>query len=241
MSYQPIENYGVIGDLHTVALVGMDGSIDFMCFPHFDSPSIFAALLDDRKGGRFKIAPTFNSARHKQLYLPDTNMLLTRFLDDEGVAEVSDFMPVEEKDHAHQLVRRAKTVRGEVPFRMSCAPAFDYGRASHRIEQRDGEVIFASEGDDKTVVRLRTQVPVRVENGAVVAEFTLRAGETAAFILEDASEWAAVTFRRAGLCCRCVQGDDELLARLGSQVHLQRPLARDGEPLRARPEAADLA
>jgi GH15 family glucan-1,4-alpha-glucosidase len=191
VSYQPIENYGVIGDLHTVALVGMDGSIDFMCFPHFDSPSIFAALLDDRKGGRFKIAPTFNSARHKQLYLPDTNMLLTRFLDDEGVAEVSDFMPVEEKDHAHQLVRRAKTVRGEVTFRMLCAPAFDYGRASHRIEQRDGEVIFTSEGGDKTVVRLRTEAPVRVENGAVMAEFTLRAGETAAFILEDASEWTA--------------------------------------------------
>ena len=114
MSYQPIENYGVIGDLHTVALVGMDGSIDFMCFPHFDSPSIFAAMLDDAKGGRFKIAPQFDDARHKQLYLPDTNMLLTRFLSDDGVAEVSDFMPVAERRHGHQLIRRAKTVRGEI-------------------------------------------------------------------------------------------------------------------------------
>ena len=96
MSYQPIENYGVIGDLHTVALVGMDGSIDFMCFPHFDSPSIFAAMLDAEKGGHFKLAPILNEAKHKQLYLPDTNMLLTRFLADEGVAEVSDFMPVAE-------------------------------------------------------------------------------------------------------------------------------------------------
>src|SRR5512132_856898 len=96
MSYQPIENYGVIGDLHTVALVGMDGSIDFMCFPHFDSPSIFAAMLDAEKGGHFKLAPLLNEAKHKQLYLPDTNMLLTRFLADEGVAEVSDFMPVAE-------------------------------------------------------------------------------------------------------------------------------------------------
>ena len=82
----------MIGDLHTVALVGIDGSIDFMCFPHFDSPSIFAAMLDAEKGGHFKLAPILNEAKHKQLYLPDTNMLLTRFLADEGVAEVSDFM-----------------------------------------------------------------------------------------------------------------------------------------------------
>ncbi len=131
MSYQPIENYGIIGDLHTVALVGMDGSIDFMCAPHFDSPSVFAALLDDEKGGGFKIAPTFNNVKHRQLNLPDTNMLLTRFLSHDGVAEVSDFMPVEAEGRAHQLVRRAKTVRGVATFRMTCAPAFDYGRA-HR-------------------------------------------------------------------------------------------------------------
>ena len=104
MSYQPIENYGVIGDLHTVALVGIDGSIDFMCFPHFDSPSIFAAMLDAEKGGHFKLAPILNEAKHKQLYLPDTNMLLTRFLADEGVAEVSDFMPVAELRHSHQII-----------------------------------------------------------------------------------------------------------------------------------------
>jgi GH15 family glucan-1,4-alpha-glucosidase len=189
MSYQPIENYGVIGDLHTVALVGMDGSIDFACFPHFDSPSIFAALLDDAKGGRFKIAPHFEDARQKQIYLPDTNMLLTRFLSDEGVAEVSDFMPVAERRHAHQLIRRAKTVRGEVRFNMICAPAFDYGRASHRIEKRDGEVIFRSEGDDKTAVRLRADVPMKVQGGAVVSEFTLGAGQTASFVLEDANAW----------------------------------------------------
>ena len=193
MSYQPIENYGVIGDLHTVALVGMDGSIDFMCFPHFDSPSIFAALLDDAKGGRFKIAPQFDDARHKQLYLPDTNMLLTRFLSDDGVAEVSDFMPVAEKRHGHQLIRRAKTVRGEVRFHMTCAPAFDYGRAAHRIEQREGEVIFYSEGDDRMAVRLRADVPLRIEEASVIAEFTLPAGETASFILEDANEWPEST------------------------------------------------
>ncbi len=87
MSYQPIENYGLIGDLSTVALVGMDGSIDFMCFPQFDSPSIFAALLDDKKGGRFQLAPMLENCRHKQMYMPDSNVLLTRFLAPEGVAK----------------------------------------------------------------------------------------------------------------------------------------------------------
>ncbi|GIX47310.1 MAG: glucoamylase [Candidatus Tectimicrobiota bacterium] len=187
MTYQPIENYGVIGDLHTVALVGMDGSIDFLCLPHFDSPSVFAALLDDQRGGRFQIAPVLGGARQKQLYLPDTNVLLTRFLSPEGVAEISDFMPVEpEANHYHSVVRRAKTVRGEVHFRMLCAPRFDYARAAHRVEQRDGEVLFVSQGPDGTALRLRSSVPVRVVGGDVVAEFTLRAGETAAFVLEQA-------------------------------------------------------
>ena len=88
MGYQPIENYAIIGDLHTVALVGMNGSIDFYCAPHFGSPSIFAALLDEQKGGRFQIAPQLHCARQKQLYLPDTNVLFTRFLADEGVSEI---------------------------------------------------------------------------------------------------------------------------------------------------------
>src|SRR5215510_14286664 len=116
--YAPIGDYGVIGDLYTVALVGMDGSIDFLCLPHFDSPSVFAALVDAERGGRFQIAPIVGSAARKQLYLPDTNVLLTRFLDADGVAEVSDFMPVEDAGQSHNLVRRAKTVRGEVRFQM---------------------------------------------------------------------------------------------------------------------------
>ena len=182
--YQPIENYGIIGDLYTVALVGMDGSIDFMAFPHFDSPTVFAALLDWQKGGRFQIAPRLIDARQKQLYLPDSNILLTRFLASDGVAEISDCMPVEEVEQAHNLVRRVKTVRGEIGFRMLCAPRFDYGRASHRVEQRDGEVLFFSEGTDRLVLRLRTSVPLRLQNGDAIAEFTLRADENAAFVLE---------------------------------------------------------
>ena len=182
--YQPIENYGIIGDLYTAALVGIDGSIDFLAFPHFDSPTIFAALLDAQHGGRFQIAPMFDVARHHQLYLPDSNILLTRFMSAEGVAELSDFMPVEEVGVAHNLVRRVKTVRGNIHFRMVCAPRFDYGRAHHRVEQGDGEVRFICEDASGLVLRLRTSVDTRVENGAVIAEFTLRADEHAAFILE---------------------------------------------------------
>jgi len=185
MPYQPIENYGIVGDLHTVALVGMDGSIDMMSFPHFDSPTVFAAMLDHRRGGRFRLAPILEDARHKQLYLPDTNILLTRFLSNAGLAEISDFMPVTD-GHAHTLVRRAKTVRGEVRFRMVCDPRFDYARAQHKVERSDGQVLFVSEGPDATALRLRTTVPLEIKNGAAVAEFVLRAGETAAFVLEEA-------------------------------------------------------
>src|SRR5712675_2281502 len=88
--YQPIENYGIIGNLRTAALVGMDGSIDWLCLPHFDSPSVFAALLDDQKGGRFRIAPAGDHFRHKQFYWPDTPILITRFLHEDGVGEVED-------------------------------------------------------------------------------------------------------------------------------------------------------
>jgi len=187
MEYQPIENYGVIGDLQTVALVGMDGSIDFMSFPYFDSPTVFAALLDRRKGGCFQLSPLLDQANKKQLYLPDTNVLLTRFLSDDGVAEICDFMPIEEMGHLHDIVRRVKTIRGEIRFRMRCEPRFDYARAGHRVNKKRGEILFvATKAKTRNALRLRSSVPVKIENGAAVAEFTLRAGETAHFVLEQA-------------------------------------------------------
>jgi GH15 family glucan-1,4-alpha-glucosidase len=186
MNYLPIEDYGLIGNMRTAALVGTNGSIDFLSCPDFDSPTVFAAMLDVGKGGRFQIAPVLEDARHKQLYLPETNILLTRFLSSEGVAEVSDFMPVDEDgDHPACIVRRAKTVRGEVHFRMVCDPRFDYARAEHRVEQHDGQVVFESRGADRTVLRLHTATPVRIVEGSAVAEFSLRHGETAAFVLEQ--------------------------------------------------------
>ena len=184
--YAPIEDYGIIGDLHTVALVGKDGSIDFLCLPSFDSPSVFAALLDAERGGRFQIAPQLGEAARKQLYLPDTNVLLTRFLSSDGVAELSDFMPVEDGGQAHTLVRRVKTVRGEIRFRMHCDPRFDYARATHSVERRsDREVIFIGRGGaGRLTLRLCSSVAMQLADGAAVAEFTLGADESASFVLE---------------------------------------------------------
>jgi GH15 family glucan-1,4-alpha-glucosidase len=147
--YLPIEDYGVIGDLHTAALVGMNGSIDWCCLPHFDSPSVFAAILDRKKGGRWQIAAAHPGTR-KQLYFPDTNVLITRFLGEQGVGEVVDCMPVEEnlvhleKARYHQIVRQVTAVRGEVTFRMLCEPAFDYGRAPHQTHLSGEGALFAS-------------------------------------------------------------------------------------------------
>ncbi|MGB3618941.1 MAG: trehalase-like domain-containing protein, partial [Catalinimonas sp.] len=188
MQYHPIENYGVIGDLNTVALVGIHGSIDFMCFPDFDSPSVFAALLDAEKGGYFCIQPqNLDDVHNKQLYLPDTNVLLTRFLSSEGVGELTDFMPVEERyQGGNVLVRRVRSVRGQLHFTMTCAPRFDYARAEHQVREEGGAMLFVTE---KTTLRLSATVPLHVrKDGAghddVTTNFVLEEGETADFILE---------------------------------------------------------
>jgi GH15 family glucan-1,4-alpha-glucosidase len=186
-AYLPIEDYGIVGDLHTVALIGMNGSVDFMSYPHFGSPTIFAAILDAEHGGRFQIRPCLDAGTTKQMYLPDTNVLITRRLDRSGVGEVSDFMHIDRRHYAGKtLVRRAKCVRGEVSFDVLFRPAFDYGRASHRVEVRDGELLFQSDSPDRMTLRLRTQVPLEVKNGAAVGRFTLRAGEKTAFVMEQA-------------------------------------------------------
>ena len=139
MAYQPIENYGIIGDMHTAALVGMNGSIDWFCFPHFDSPSVFAAILDDKKGGCFKIAPASGEPTCRQHYWPDTNVLITRFLMADGVGEITDFMTAPghkgtEDNHHHQLFRKVTAVRGDMTFRLECRPAFNYARDDHDVE-----------------------------------------------------------------------------------------------------------
>ncbi|HEX5724014.1 MAG TPA: glycoside hydrolase family 15 protein [Longimicrobiaceae bacterium] len=186
MSYPPIENHGIVGDLRTVALVGLDGAIDFLCAPRFDSPTVFASLLDRERGGSFAISPALEPCRPKQLYLPDSNVLLTRFLSPAGVAEISDFMPIGETAGVRRLVRRAKAVKGDVTFRVRCAPRFGYGRVGHRLEEREDGFCFVPD-DPATgieLLRLRASAPLRRDGGDAVGELTLRAEESVTFVLE---------------------------------------------------------
>lgn len=187
--YQPIENYGVIGDLNTVALVGLDGSIDFMCFPDFDSPSIFAAMLDVKKGGHFLIQAAHGKVKYKQMYLPDTNILLTRHLSFEGVGEITDFMPVAEISSGNSLIRRVHNVRGHTAYCMECCPRFNYARSEHKaVLKSKHEVIFYSQEHGGLALRLTSTVPMELKEGDACAEFSLKEGETADFQLEKLDE-----------------------------------------------------
>src|SRR6202044_3340602 len=124
-----------------------------------------AALLDGEKGGHFQIAPITPDFKRHQRYLPDTNILLTRFLGEDGGAAVSDFMPLQPLGHSQHLVRRVKVVRGEIRFRMVCAPKFDYGRAGHTIEKKSSqEIIFIPAKKNLSALRLRSSAPLKIEN-----------------------------------------------------------------------------
>jgi len=185
MAYQPIENHGLIGNMRTAALVGMNGSIDWFCFPYFDSPSVFAAILDDTKGGRFQIAPTCEGVRHKQFYWPDSNVLVTRFLAPDGVGQVTDYMPVgvpAGEQGARWLVRRVSAIRGSMTFRMMCQPAFNYARDRHETTIDESGAIFHA---PNLSLDLRTAVPLRAEEGGVVGEFRLEEGQEAEFVLRE--------------------------------------------------------
>ncbi|HEX5423324.1 MAG TPA: glycoside hydrolase family 15 protein [Bryobacteraceae bacterium] len=184
MAYQPIENYGIIGNMRTVALVGMNGSIDWYCYPYFDSSSIFGALLDDKNGGRFQISPIAGEVRYKQFYWPSTNVLITRFLLADGIVELEDFMPVGFPPGSpwyHHLVRRVRCVKGAVRMSLVCQPAFDYGRKAHeRALQPDGVCFRSSE----LSVTLSSAVPLsQGEHGGVTAEFLLEEGQSEPFFL----------------------------------------------------------
>ncbi|MFQ5760344.1 MAG: glycoside hydrolase family 15 protein [Acidiferrobacterales bacterium] len=182
MPYQPIENYGIVGDMHTVALVGMNGSIDWFCFPRFDSPSVFAAILDDEKGGRFRITPTCEGITYKQSYWPETNVLITRFLAPDGVGEIMDYMPVglsADDQSRHQLIRRVHVIRGSMPFRMECCPAFNYARDTHVTELEDTGACFHSA---ELSLGLSTSQQLKQCDNSVSAEFTLQEGETQFFV-----------------------------------------------------------
>ena len=184
--YPPISEHGLIGDLQTAALVATDGTVDWFCVPRFDSPSVFASLLDAERGGRFRIAPEGTEYVSKQLYFPDTAILITRFMTPDGVGEVVDFMPVDAPEHAsahHELVRIVRVVRGQMTFVLECEPRFDYGRAKHELKRTEDGVIFRSDGFD---LALRSTVALEPKGSDVRATWTARAGEVAGAVLESA-------------------------------------------------------
>jgi len=185
MGYQPIENYGIIGNMYTTALVGLNGSIDWFCFPRHDSPSVFAALLDYNKGGHFQITPNIDGATHKQFYWPETNILVTRFLAACGVGEIIDFMPVGKsvREHGyHWLVRQVRGIRSSMSFRLECYPAFNYARDAHQTVLTSSGACFLS---PKLSLGLLTDIPLKQDDRGVFAEFTLQTDQTAVFVLRE--------------------------------------------------------
>src|SRR5213080_4521130 len=183
MSFEPIENYGVIGNMRSIALVGVNGSIDFLCYPTFDSPTVFAALLDDERGGCFQIQPQLKEKRVRQLYLPDTNILLTRFLAEEGVAELTDYMPIgTDGDQPNEIIRTLAVIRGQVDFTMRCRPRFNYAMCGHTVNIEEGYAIFSPVGDTCPPMALYTTVALRQQSQDAISEFRLRAGERVTFV-----------------------------------------------------------
>ncbi len=185
MNYPAIEDHGLIGDLQTAALVATDGTVDWMCLPRFDSPSVFASLLDRRGGGRFALAPVGSKHVTRQMYLPNTAILVTRFLSADGVAEVMDFMPVERPAVAserHRLVRMITGIRGTMTFEARIEPRFDYGRSAHKTHVTDAGAVFDG---GSPVLSLSSTWPLEADGDDVRACFTVKAGETGAMICES--------------------------------------------------------
>ncbi|HEX2349437.1 MAG TPA: glycoside hydrolase family 15 protein [Ktedonobacterales bacterium] len=204
--FTPIADHGLIGDLQTAALVTTSGEIDFFCCPRFDSPTIFASLLDRQRGGYFRIAADGSDHVTKQLYFPDSAILITRFMTEDGVGEVIDFMPIDHPEIAsahHRLARRVRVVRGSMRFTLDCAPRFDYGRLPHEVTLAERGAVFStpdltltlhvdtSLALDPSLHADSSEAPeaiklVRNEND-VSATFTLRAGQVATVVLESAA------------------------------------------------------
>jgi GH15 family glucan-1,4-alpha-glucosidase len=183
MPFEPIENYGVIGNMQSIGLVGMNGSIDFLCYPNFDSPTIFAALLDDQNGGCFEIRPQLTNARVRQMYLPETNILVTRFLAEEGVSELTDYMPIDnDGGEPNEIVRKVAVIRGDVRFQMCCKPRFSYARCGHQLELSELCATFRPFSSDCPPMSLHSTVRLGRRDDDVTADFHLKAGQTATFL-----------------------------------------------------------
>jgi GH15 family glucan-1,4-alpha-glucosidase len=194
--YPNISDHGLIGDLQTAALVSTEGTVNWFCCPRFDSPSVFASLLDADKGGYFRLAPE-RECVSRQLYFPDTAVLITRFLSPDGVGEVYDFMPIagNRPTDRHRLVRQCRVVRGTMKFVLELQPRFDYARAKHTTEVTPDGAVFRAEGaageltlhmSGTSSSSLRDQgVTMDRDGDGLRATRTLRAGQSWGVILES--------------------------------------------------------
>ena len=183
--YKPIEDHGIIGDLNTVALVTIDGCIDFLCLPDFDSPTIFASLLDASKGGKFSVRPVIENCRQKQMYLPDTNILITRFLSDQAVVELIDFMPLSVEEQGPTIIRILRSIRGEAECELACLPRFKYAQSSHSSKQvNESHIEFTSENPSDPILQLLGSIPLRLSGRDVTAKISLTARQTETFVLQ---------------------------------------------------------
>jgi len=177
-----IDAHGIIGDMRSAALVNDRGSVDFFCWPEFDSPSIFCSLLDTPEAGIFQLSPDLPDARREQIYLPDTNVLQTRWLSERAVVEITDLLPIgDSEDDLPMLMRRVRVVSGQATFRMRCAVRHDYARANTRARLDAQDVIF--EADGQPSMRLASDQLVQIVGNAAVAEFTLKQDQCAEFLL----------------------------------------------------------
>jgi GH15 family glucan-1,4-alpha-glucosidase len=173
-----IEDYALIGDCETAALVSRRGSIDWLCWPHFASPACFAALVGTEENGCWSIAPKDPEPGTRR-YLDHTLILETRFETPDGVVSLIDFMPVRQR-HSH-FVRIVRGISGRVPMKMKLALRFDYGRTVPWVTRVDGGALRAIAGPDMVV--LRSSAKLSGEGLETVSEFTLEANETATFVL----------------------------------------------------------
>jgi len=190
MGYPAISDHGLIGDLQTAALVATDGTIDWFCCPRFDSPSVFASLLDEQRGGRFAVTPITPTQTTKQMYLPDTAILVTRHLAESGIAEVLDFMPIDDPtvvSERRRIVRAVRGIRGEVEFQASVEPRFDYGRQEHDVQVTGDTAVFEC-GDSR--LHLTGLSPLERDGNDVRSTFTVAAGEIKGFVLEWGTQGA---------------------------------------------------
>ena len=204
MTETAIADHALIGDLQTAALVTTDGSVDWLCLPRFDSPSVFGALLDDERGGHFRIHPAGIDYTTKQTYFPDTAVLVTRFFTEAGVGQVVDFMPPagDTATDTHRLVRMMQCVRGRMTFDIDVAPRFDYGRHPHRIRVTDGGAVFTSNGSTLALHVVREpgdeqKARVTVEDDDLHASIDLEAGEVRGLLMESAADGPARVVRVA--------------------------------------------